>query len=288
MGQFSKIPSDVQTILNQAKVYYDVSLFDESKSILLKLLHSDKGRPYEAEIRYHLGLACYYSNNVSGANLQWKQLITKFPTNMRSKQLNRILANFTDSIDSTNFMREEDFEYSNDLQLGRLFWSPAYMNAKLFWSELKDPAKAVAFYNSLVEKYDDPKKKFKCLYYTFLLEAGINNDRYGWGNLGLGSKQTAKQAQKNRDFFRKSQNFKIYAILESMEQQITDELIDPNYGTLIQSYYMAGVKVSGSSIFTGSVKVNEMSKTYFDKVLELTKNDEYNIYRIFTKHWLNI
>ena len=44
IGQDSKIPSDIQTVLNQAKDYYDVSLFDESKWILLKLLHSDKGR----------------------------------------------------------------------------------------------------------------------------------------------------------------------------------------------------------------------------------------------------
>tara|TARA_Y100001980_G_C14527918_1_gene303562 strand:- start:999 stop:1133 length:135 start_codon:yes stop_codon:yes gene_type:complete len=31
IGQDSKIPSDIQTVLNQAKDYYDVSLFDESK-----------------------------------------------------------------------------------------------------------------------------------------------------------------------------------------------------------------------------------------------------------------
>ena len=52
----------------------------------------------------------------------------------------------------------------------------------------------------------------------------------------------------------------------------------------------AGVKVSGSSIFTGSVKVNDMSKTYFDKVtvprtidnLQLERRTRSSRYRILS------
>ena len=117
-----------------------------------------------------------------------------------------------------------------------------------------------------------------------MLESGANNNNYGYGNL----KATGVNKNANISYLSKQVwKFKINAALESMEEQIIDKFNDPNYRLLIQSYYLAGVRVSGSSLLTGSVKVNEKSKIYFDKVISLTEHNEYNIYRIFSEHWTN-
>ena len=280
VGQDPNMSENIQNIINQAKDYYDVSLFDDSKSILLKLLHSNEGKPFEAEIRYHLGLACWYSDNYSDAKIQWNKVITKFPTNKRSQELNRVFSNLTQSIDSTHYFREEEFEYGNDLQTGFLLWSPTYVNKKLLWSELKDAGRATTYYWGLIEKYDDPKKKFQFLYYLFLLESGYNSNHYGYGTAPLGSGPQTIDSRKRHHLI------SMHNLLREMKAQITDESIDPNFSTLVQAYYVAGVKVSGSSFLMGSVKVNEDSKFFFEKVIEFTNDNEHNIYRIFSQHWL--
>jgi len=279
IGQDTNIPKNVQNIINQAIDYYDVSLFQESKIHLLELLHSKEGQDFEAEIRYHLGLASFYNNNIGDAKIQWNKVIHKYPTNVRAQELNRIYSNIGQSIDSTYFHREEDFEYGHDIRTGRLFWTPIYMNEKLIWSELKDAGQAVVYYKKLVNKYEDPKKKFQFLYRIFLLEAGYNSNNYGYGK-----DLTTNEARGK--FIKKSRLLNIKGTLIEMENQITDEYIDQNFSTLIQAYYLAGVRLSNSTLFGGKVKVNDISKPYFDKVIDLTKNNETNIYRIFSQHWL--
>ena len=71
-----------------------------------------------------------------------------------------------------------------------------------------------------------------------------------------------------------------------MENIVGDEN-DGNYSTLVQAYYLWAVKRSGSKILSGKVKVNKYSKPYFEKVIELTENNQNNIYRIFSQHWLS-
>ena len=97
-------------------------------------------------------------------------MISKYPTHKRAKEINRVYSNITDQIDGDFFeFYASNFEYSMDLNLGRKFWTPSSMNSKMFWSELKDPEKAVSFYNGLIKKYDDPKRNlgfitiFSCL-----------------------------------------------------------------------------------------------------------------------------
>ena len=62
---------------------------------------------------------------------------------------------------------------------------------------------------------------------------------------------------------------------------------DLNYPKLVQCYYLWAIRRSNSKMFSGKVKVNKNSKPYFEKVIKLTENDQNNIYRIFSQHWLN-
>ena len=75
-------------------------------------------------------------------------------------------------------------------------------------------------------------------------------------------------------------------ILSEMEKLVIKGVNDINYSTLIKAFYVAGVRISGFSIFTNKVKVNEDSKVFFEKVVELTAHDESNIYRLFASNWI--
>ena len=284
IGQTNSLPQSVQEKINQAKDYYDVSLYEDSKKLLLELLHSEEGKNDEAEIRYQLGLASFYDGNINDARIQWKQVILKYPTHERSRQLNRIMSNYISSSEEREIFREEEFEYSDDLRQAFRFWTPIPLNEKLFWGELKDPQTASYYYNKLIEKYDDPKKKFQLLYYTFLINAGINANGFGYknqqGNTGFGVKKTKTKYINDWQYGKI-----INLILKRMEEQVTDET-DPNYGKLIQAYYLWAIKTSDSAFFSGKVKVIPLSKPYFEKVIEMTEGDENNIYRTFSQHWL--
>lgn len=286
IGQTNSLPQSVQEKINQAIDYYDVSLFEDSKKLLLELLHSEEGKNDEAEIRYQLGLASFYDGNINDARIQWKQIILKYPTHERSRQLNRIMSNYISSSEEKEIFREEEFEYSDDLRQVFRFWTPIPLNEKLFWGDLKDPQTAIDYYNKLIEKYDDPIKKFQLLYYTFLIYAGINDDGFGYknhmaGNTGFGLKKTNTNYVANDFQTGQTVNF----ILKRMEEQVTDET-DPNYGNLIQAYYLWAIKTSDSAFFSGKVKVLPLSKPFFEKVIEMTEGDENNIYRTFSQHWL--
>ena len=84
-----KIPLKIQQKIDKGIDYYNLSLYEDSKKIFLDLLYTDDGKKYEAEIRYHLGLISFYERNSYDAQIQWKKLIKKFPSNKRSKELSR-------------------------------------------------------------------------------------------------------------------------------------------------------------------------------------------------------
>jgi len=272
-----KIPANIQQKINKAKDYYDISLFMESKKLLVELLHSEDGKNYEAEIRFHMGLASYYEGKYDSATNQWSQIIKKYPTSKRAKQLNRSNSRTFKEFSENQAIRDEDFEFSDDEKTGRLFWQPIPLNEKLFFGELQNGETAVRFYEELIKKYDDPSKKFNFLSYLFLINSGYNGSFYGYKN---GDNESGKKNISDKDSEKK-----VIEILSQMENIVGDEN-DGNYSTLVQAYYLWAVKRSGSKILSGKVKVNKYSKPYFEKVIELTENNQNNIYRIFSQHWL--
>jgi len=277
IGQTNNIPPSVQEKINQAKDYYDLTLYEDSKKLLLELLHSDEGKDGESEIRYHLGLASFYEGNTNSAMIQWKQVIRKYPTSERARELNRMMANYISSEDENEYFREEEFEYNDDIKSGFRFWTPIALNEKLFLGDLKNPEGALSFYEKLIHKYDDPEKKFHFLAATFLILSGYNSNDYGYKNQKANPE--GKPSYNNHER-------RIKVILAQMEEKVTDEN-DPNYYSLVRAYYLWGVRRSGSRLFSGRVKVNKYSKPFFEKVIELTENSPNNIYRIFSEHWLN-
>ena len=269
--------SDLKKELQKAIDFYDVSLYDESKILLLDLLHTDKGKEYEVEIRYHLGLASYFSDKKNDAFTQWGKIINNFPQSKRAQELNRIYSNESNSRNENNYFKSMDFEFAKDYETSNYFWSSKDINRKLYLEKLEDGGRATRFYSQLIQKYDDPKKRFICYTNIVLLKAGFNNNDYGF-----------KSERGLRDPLNKDHIMRVNHYLKKMEEQLINEEIDPNHNILIEVYYLVAMKLSGSNFLDDNVKITDQSKPFFNRVIELTANKTNNIYRLFTEHWIAI
>ena len=267
-----EIPADIQRQINEAVDYYRVSLFDESKKLLLKLLYSDKGEKHEAEIRYHLGIASYYEGEVGNAHSQWNLLRKKYPTSQRSQEISRAFGIMIQDDYSEQAFREEQFEFNQEMKYSFYFWDKRKADSRFLFGELKDPNRAVAYYKKLLVKYDDPDKKFKIALQLFYLYAGYNINDFGYKSSSAESSNNIVIADAER-------------MLAMMEAQVEDEF-ELNYNTLIQANYLFAVRLSDQEFWSAKVKANDKSTPFFAKVVALTANKPNNLYRTFSLLWL--
>jgi len=279
-----KIPADIQKKIDEAVDYYNVYLFEDSKKLLLEVLYSDEGEKYEAEIRYHLGLASYTEGLKNVAGKQWTILRKKYPTSSRAREISRVFSSIMQEHQSDSLFAHESFEFQQEIQYSNLFWNPKYATRKLFYGELIEPSRAVEYYENLLNKYDDPDKKFIIAWRLFYLYAGFNHNGYGFNN------QNSYGQQINGNKYAKYAlgNFKLESIrmLNLMESYVKDE-DDPNFNLLVQSNYVFAVRLSDEQFWSEKIKPNVQSEPFFVKVLDLTENSSTNnIYRTFATLWL--
>ena len=278
-----KIPPKTQEKINKGIDYYNVSLYEDSKKIFLDLLYSDDGKKYEAEIRYHLGLASFYAGYSADAKIQWRKLIKNFPTHKRSKALSRTADRWSNVKDERDVSKEEDREFDAEKTFSELFWDPKQPDYKLLYGELKDAAVAIKYYEKMYEKYDDPSKKFEVTVRLFALYAGFNNNDYGYNN------QSSYGPSVSDDPY-KSLNIGLFAskagqLLNQMNEHITDEN-DVNYSSYIMWNYLWAVKLSDTEFWSEKARSNKNSEPFFAKVIGLTNNEPDNVYRLFSIMYL--
>ena len=146
-----KIPANIQKKLDEAVDYYNLYLFDESKKLLLELLYSDEGDKYEAEIRYHLGIASHTEGLSRVAGKQWTILRKKYPTSSRAKEISRVFSTIMQEHQGDSLFEHESFEFREEIRYSNLFWDPKYATRKMFYGELIEPGRAVEYYEKLLK-----------------------------------------------------------------------------------------------------------------------------------------
>ena len=278
-----KIPAKIQQEIKRGIDYYNLSLYEESKKIFLDLLYSDEGKKYEAEIRYHLGLASFYEQNYSDAKIQWKMLIRKFPTNQHSTELSRTAERWGVIADERESIKEENREFQDDKKFGLLFWNYKNPDSKLLYGELKDAGVAAKYYEKLYDKYDDPNKKFEISVRLFALFAGFNENDFGLGNQSTYGATSSADPYKSLTLAQFTQ--KAMSQLKAMENNLTSEF-DVNKSEFIMWNYLWAVKLSDSQFWSEKAKSNNYSEPYFAKVIGLTNAEPNNIYRLFSIMYL--
>ena len=275
-----KIPANIQKKLDEAIDHYNVSLYEESKTILLDLLYSSDGGKFEAEIRYHLGLACYREGKTADAFIQWRILRKKYPTSNRSKELSRLASKLGETMDAKSTFREEELEFDEELKFGKYFWDYSGADGRFLWGELKDPNAAIKYYEKLYDGYDDPNKKYKISLRLLALYGGYNNNKYGYNKELKAQSGTVEAKQYNKNFSRK-----VKSIFKQMEENISGEL-DLNFPNFVMWNYFWAVRLSDSQAWSEKVKANKESEIYFGKVISLTNSQPQDIYRTFSIMWL--
>lgn len=273
-AQTNKIPSEIQKSIDKAKDYYNVSLYDESKTILVELLYSGDLGNVEAEVRFHLGVASYYQGKIGDAVLQWTRIVREFPENERTEGLLRFLANFMEEEEGYLTKQLADFEFNSDLNFARLLWTPVEPDLKFLWGDIREPKDAIRFYESLLVEYDDPNKRFIIYFNLFMLYSGLNENNFGYKN-------EKNSSGKNDEMHAK----KVVSYLTEMEKLVKDDT-DLNHSYLVKAYYVWALRLSGYNLISGKVTVKKDSKVYFKKVRELTKSDPKNLYNVFSLHWI--
>ena len=279
-----KIPPSIQEKINKGMDHYNVSLYEDSKKIFLDLLYSDEGKKYEAEIRYHLGLASYYQGNTQDAAIQWKILIKKYPSNNRSTELRRTSNTWDRMSDEKESIKEVEREFAQEKQFGYNFWDYSRAESKLLFGELKDPVVAVKYYEKLYKKYDDPEKKFVIALQLFALYGGFNQNKYGYKNQDSYGKSTGSD-DPYKSFSNAMLANKAQGMLREMEKNISGEF-DINYYHFIRWNYLWAVRLSDAEFFSEKVKANNQSEVFFGKVVSLTDSRPNEIYRLFSIMWL--
>jgi len=279
----NKIPADIQKKIDEAVDYYNLYLFDDSKKLLLELLYSDGGEKYEDEIRYHLGIASHTEGLIRVAGIQWNILRKKHPTSPRAKEISRVFSTIMQEHQGDSLFEHESFEFREEIRYSNLFWDPKYATRKMFYGELIEPGRAVEYYEKLLNKYDDPDKKFLIAMRLFYLYAGFNHNGYGFNN----QKSYGQNTEGNKYAKYPNNTFKSESIrmLNLMESYVKDEN-DPNYFYLVESNYVFAVYLSDEKFWSEKIKTNKQSEPFFVKVVTLTENSPNNIYRTFGLLWL--
>ncbi|SVC06132.1 uncharacterized protein METZ01_LOCUS258986, partial [marine metagenome] len=279
----NKIPADIQKKIDEAVDYYNVYLFEDSKKLLLELLYSDEGEKYEAEIRYHLGIATYTEGLNSVAGKQWAILRKKYPTSSRAREIARVFSSIMQEHQGDSLFEHESFEFRSEIRYSHLFWDPKYATRKMFYGELIEPGRAVEYYEKLLNKYDDPDKKFLIAMRLFYLYAGFNHNGYGFQN----QKSYGQNTEGNKYAKYQNSTFKSESIrmLNLMESYVKDD-DDSNFQLLVESNYVIAVRLSDEQFWSEKIKANELSEPFFVKVVTLTENSPNNLYRTFALLWL--
>ena len=278
-----KIPANIQKKIDEAIDHYNLRLYDDSKKLLLELLYSEGGEKYEAEIRYHLGIASYYEDETAAAGLQFNLLRKKYPTSSRAKEISRVFSTIMREQEGDSVSVEEGFEFSQEMKYSYHFWNPKTANRKFLFGELVEPDRAVEFYEKLLKKYVDPHKRYVILLHLFYLYAGFNNNKYGFNNqsnYGQSTKGNKYAKYTNMEFKSKS-----IELLNQMESYVKDEF-DINFFDLVESNYVFAIGLSDQKFLSEKIKTNVNSEPFFVKVVTLTENTPNNLYRTFALLWL--
>jgi|TARA_B100001964_G_C14188036_1_gene579616 hypothetical protein len=287
-AQEREINKGVQEKIDAARDYYSVSLFENAKRILVEQLRTDEGKEHEDEIRFHLGVASWYqskhylmsdSTRAVAYNRdalgQWRIVIKKFPLSERTKELNRYFRNIDDTGYENSLMGQEQVGFNSEIEHSLRFWNPTFPDYKLQRELVEDPREALKYYDKLLNQYDDPEKKFRILYLKYLLVAGYNTDEFGYKfDLAHKFPNVVNTTRQN-----------VQSILKEMEELISGPE-DIYFQRLVEVYYLTGIAASKDAFLSKKLKIKKEDKHNLEKVLELTEDDETNIYRLFAELWL--
>jgi len=285
-------------------MYRNSKLYDEAKRVLIDKYADDTGGADVDKIYYELGAVLFLEGELEAAVVQWVSLLDKYPESVYATSADEILRELSLHVDMTLVGAHSDIVFEEQLRFSMRLWNYQHVDQKTDWSDLQDPWRAYRFYQDMLMHNPDPVKRGLIYYLQFLLVSGHNSDKFGYknysslndANISLYEEIAGESLPDNprTDSFdgsvepgvdkskllRRAFKHECERILYELER------VDTDAWRVADGYFRMGVITSGSSFWTGSLKVTEESGVYFQRVLELTPEESFNYRRVFAAFWL--
>jgi hypothetical protein len=275
-SNLSKAQSTTST-QNQISIAIDYAksgLSEKGKEILLPLMYDGIDDSLNAKIRYSLGVICFDEQDYNCVRYHWQRIILDYPNSPEAEIIKEIVSISKFLWDSASIATAFDFQFEHEYRTSRLFWSIDSPDYKMNEKELRNPQLALEYIQFLINKYpDDNRKKAILLYDKFLIYAGYNNEGFGFKNVNPQPDLSDKKEKK--EFYEKCM-----AISDSLA------LIDKSGDYYIDSQFLLGLMASSKRFLSAEIKVNTESAKFFENVMNATKGQNTNLYRIFASLWL--
>lgn len=257
--------TDTKAQISKAIDYARSGLTDDAKKLLIPLLHDEKDREFDPQVRFVLGATCLYQEqDETCGTYHWIKVLRESPYSEAAGAIRDIFATYG----FVNFLRTEaayeDWAFQSRLITSRQLWS--YIQPD--WKMKRDVELAVKYLDGLLASYTHDKDKTAVLLYDkFLIIAGYNGDEDGLVHATDGTRKHKR--------------------LLAQCQEISDTL-----GKLgarhyyIRSQFLLGVEMSRSKLIGDDVKVVSASAPFFENVVRETQGDITSPYGIFASTWL--
>lgn len=294
----------VEHCVEISRIYRDSRLFEEAKEVLIKRFSEAPDGPGSDAIYYELGVVLFMEGEADAAVAQWSKVVEKFPQSEYARSVTDILGELSMRADLRFGRNLEELTFNQQLDFSMKLWNFEDIENKADWEDLQDPWRAYLFYEQMLSRYPAPDMQVAVLYLQFVLVSGSNSDDFGYRHRSSNSSsnkallvhclgydpwariQAMPVAQRIEEA--NSLDALRQVALEAECQRILSkmEMVDSRSWEVADAYFRMATLTSGSAFWSGSLRVNEVSKKYFSKVLELMPPEQMNYRRVFTAFWL--
>jgi tetratricopeptide (TPR) repeat protein len=294
IGTFIYRQADGQTTTNVAEMisrsydYAHSGLYNEAKIPLIDALHNFVYINQKTPLRFALGQICFLSDRYDGAVYQWNKILEEDPNSDEAQNINMLY----DVLGYALGKQEADIFFIKEYSLSALLWDKVEPDPRIDLKKLIDPILALEYLQHLSKRYPNGIKRAILLYDQFLLLMGYNDNDFGYLNTSPTSpsdpSETAKKYYKAAGFTHKPTADNVKAYFWTSAKAIADSMntIDGGGRYYVRAQFQLAVSQCGYKLFSNDIKIVPEAWPYLQKVVDATRGDETNLYRIFAIKWL--
>jgi len=193
----SQIIVDTEKEIQISLDYARSGLVEDGKKNLISLLHDELDNNLNSKIRYTLGTICFYENDTDCLSYHWGIVLRDSPNSPEAVAIKEINNTFDFFLHVSQQKWHDDFNFANELETSRRFWTYIQPDYKMKWESIKDPYIALEYLKNLSIKYEnDSQKRAMLLFDKFRIYSGQCDD---WSKLFSPEYKSARYMDKNED-----------------------------------------------------------------------------------------
>lgn len=256
-------------------------VYDAAKIEFVKIIHTYAKNEYQDDARYYLGEIAFKENQLEVALHQWERLRKEYP---QSPYVKDIIQKITLA---SELLAKEERTKIEDISIRKLFENAEFLLQRhcsalsVDMSYLPSDLMAEEWYDKVIEKYPNSPYAPEALYRKILIA-------YGWGEKSIGGYKQAEgwgliyhmlydDATEVAKAGVKVSLAEMAVYISTLEQKYPNSywLIHANF-IVGQAHWLASTYFPDSET---NLEMKEKAIKHFQRVIELTKDDEFSFYR---------